>query len=266
MENSYHNLINYIEKQTTFRCQNYKEKPLKRRIRVRMRALGLADFSSYLDYLEEHPDEFDRLLDTLTINLSYIFRNPETFEYIKNDIFPLLDKQKDKFIFWSAGCAHGEEPYSLAIIAAESNLLSKVTIYATDIDTRALETAEKGIYPVITFQYAPQNIVAKYFEKTEEGFSIKRNIKQRVQFSNLDLFEIPPFRECDLIMCRNVLIYLDRSAQSLILKNFYDQLKPGGYLIIGKVELLIGIPEVKLFEVVSRAEHVYRKKEIPRVP
>ena len=95
-----------------------------------------------------------------------------------------------------------------------------------------------------------------------QGFKIKEKIRNRVRFSKLDLFEISSFEPCDLIMCRNVLIYVDRNAQSTILRTFYKQLKYGGYLVIGKVELLIGIPEAKLFEVVSRDVHVYRKKDV----
>lgn len=226
-----------------------------------MRALGLADFSRYQNYLKNNPAELKKLLDTITINVSYFFRNPETFDYLKNHIFPIFKKKKDTLTFWSAGCAHGEEPYSLAIIAAESALLNRVAIYGTDIDNNALEIAEKGIYTALAFQYTPKNIVGNYFEQPAQGFLIKEKIRARVIFSNLDLFEIPSFGPCDLIMCRNVLIYLDRNAQSAIIRNFYNQLKSDGYLVIGKVELLIGIPEAKLFEVVSHAEHVYRKIE-----
>lgn len=262
MANSFQDLLSYIEAKTAFKCQRYKEKPLKRRIGVRMRALGLADFSQYHNYLKNNPVELKKLLDTLTINLSYFFRNPETFEYLKKCIFPTFKKKRGELTFWSAGCAQGEEPYSLAIIAAESTLLNRVKIYGTDIDTHTLNIAEKGIYSPMAFQYTPENIMENCFEQTAQGFKIKEKIRNRVRFSKLDLFEISSFEPCDLIMCRNVLIYVDRSAQSTILRTFYKQLKYGGYLVIGKVELLIGIPEAKLFEVVSRDEHVYRKKDV----
>ncbi len=262
MENSFKDLIEFIERQTAFRCHSYKERPLKRRIRVRMRALDLTDFSQYRSYLRKNPDETKKLLDALTINLSYFFRNPEAYDYLRNYIFSDLKKKSKQLTFWSAGCAHGEEPYSLAIVSSESALLQRVKIYGTDIDTAALETAKKGIYSSFAFQYTPRNIVRRYFKQIDEGFLISDKIRARVAFSNHDLFEKAPFAPCDLIMCRNVMIYLDRAAQSLILRNFHDQLKPGGYLMIGKVELLIGIPEVKLFEAASRVEHVYKKKEV----
>ncbi len=221
----------------------------------------MSDFRQYHDYVKKNPSELKKLLDTLTINLSYFFRNPETFAFIKDSIFPTLKKKRGTLRFWSAGCAYGEEPYSLAIIAAESSLLSRVKIYGTDIDSHAVQEAALGIYSPVAFQYTPTHVVAHYFRKTEQRYQIREEIRKRVHFLNLDLFEVSSFELCDLIMCRNVLIYIDRNFQSTILRKLYDQLKSGGYLIIGKVELLIGIPEAKFFESVSRDEHVYRKIE-----
>lgn len=225
-----------------------------------MRALGLASFSQYLNFLQNNSEEMDRLLEVLTINLSYFFRNPETFDYLKNEILPTFQR-KENLIFWSAGCAQGEEPYSLAIIAAEALLLNCVRIYGSDIDEDALKRARDGSYPTSAFQCIPQDIFKKYFKEKNANFAILEPVKSLVKFLNLDLFDSPDFGACDLIMCRNVLIYLDRKGQSVVLNNFYNHLKPDGYLVIGKVELLLGIPEANLFEVVNRTEHVYRKIE-----
>jgi chemotaxis methyl-accepting protein methylase len=229
-----------------------------------MRALDLVEYQQYHDFLRENPAELKLLLDTLTINLSYFFRNPEAFDYLKENVLPALKKKRETLIFWSAGCARGEEAYSLAILAAETNMLHRTEIYGTDIDHNALSKAAKGIYPHMVFQYTPVHFLEKYFDRNDEGFQIKEKIKTRVKFEHHDVFKDTSFGPCDLIMCRNVMIYLGREAQSTVLKNFYKQLKPGGYLMIGKVELLIGIPEVKLFEVESRTEHVYRKIENSR--
>lgn len=226
-----------------------------------MRALQLDEYEKYLYYLIDHPEEMDVLLETLTINLSYFFRNPETFDYIRDTLFLEMKQLNRRLVVWSAGCAHGEEPYSLAISAAQSAVLNHMTIYGTDIDHQALSIAEQGIFDSFAFQYTPHHILDTYFTKQNSTYKIVKKIKDRVTFCYADLFDKPPFGACDLIMCRNVLIYLDREAQSAILRNFYDQLIPGGYLVIGKVELLIGIPEVKLFEVVNRTEHVYCKKK-----
>jgi chemotaxis methyl-accepting protein methylase len=223
-----------------------------------MRALGIDDFARYYDYLTNNPQEFTKLLDTLTIKLSYFFRNSETFDYLKSDIMPRFEKN-DQVVIWSAGCAQGEEPYSLAIIATESGLSKKVIIYATDIDDHALEKARAGIYPTVVFQYTPQSYIDKYFVKHKDGYQIGESLKSSIKFVHLDLFDRFPYGLCDLIMCRNVLIYMDRAAQSTVVRRFYDTLKPGGYLVIGKVELLLGIPEAKIFEIVNRSERVYRK-------
>jgi len=259
VENSFYNLIRYIEAKTAFKCQSYKEKPLKRRLRVRMRALGLADFSAYLEHLKRDPQEIGRLLSILTINLSFFFRNPETFAFLQQHQFVEFKEKKESLVLWSAGCANGEEPYSLAISAAECSLLDRVTIYGTDIDQGTVNQAQQGMYPASSFQYTPDRVVQKYFTKMEKGYQINDDIRARVHFLHLDLLETGSFGPCDLIMCRNVLIYLNRLAQSAVIRNFYKQLKTSGYLVIGKVELLIAIPEAKLFEVVSRAEHIYRK-------
>jgi chemotaxis methyl-accepting protein methylase len=224
-----------------------------------MRALGLNDYQDYKEYLHHNIDEEAKLLQALTINLSFFFRNMETFNFIENYIFPDFKKLDEDLVFWSAGCAHGEEPYSLAICARENSLTQRLIVFGTDIDNEAIETGRRGTYGSAAFQYTPDALKEKYFTKTGDEYVLKEDIKRHVRFYNHDIFDSPVFGPCDLIMCRNVLIYMDRKAQSALLRNFYENLKIGGYLIIGKVELLIGIPEAKLFEVVSRVEHVYRK-------
>jgi chemotaxis methyl-accepting protein methylase len=224
-----------------------------------MRALQLKEFADYHFYLKAHPEELKKFLEIVTINLSYFFRNKETFDYICDHVFPNFKKDTESITLWSAGCARGEEPYSLAIAAAESSLLGRVMVYGSDIDESALADAEKGEYAPVAFQYTPKSILVKYFEHWGENYVIGNRIRNHVKFRRLDLFEKPTFGLCNLIMCRNVLIYLDRKAQSTVLKTFYERLKPDGYLIIGKVELLIGIPEMKLFNVINRTEHIYKK-------
>jgi chemotaxis methyl-accepting protein methylase len=258
VEDSLLELLKYIEINTGFKCQNYKEKPLIRRLRVRMRALDLDDFSAYLDHLHRDPGEFKRLVEVLTINLSYFFRNPETFDYLRDEIIPKV-KDRSQLILWSAGCAQGEEAYSLAIMAAESGILNKTIIYGTDIDQHAIDRAKTGVYSPIAVQYASADIRARYFHSAAGSYEVADNLKKSVQFLTHDIFIRPEFEACDLILCRNVLIYLDRNAQSTVLKNFFDHLKPQSYLAIGKVELLLGVPEVQLFQVVNRAEHVYAR-------
>ena len=258
MEESFYELVEFVENRTSFHLHNYKERPLARRLKVRMRILGLDDYRAYLKFLQDNPKELELLREVLTINLSYFFRNPETFDYLKKELLNEFKNKKD-VTFWSAGCAQGEEAYSLAILAAEAGILNQVKIFGSDIDDDVLDKAKTGYYPVSAFQYVPPDILKKYFTPEKTGYSINEPIKSSVKFLHLDLFETPFFGLCDLIMCRNVLIYLDRSGQSMVLGNFYNQMKSEGYLVIGKVELLLGIPEARFFTVVNRAEHVYKK-------
>jgi len=264
VENSFENLIDYIEKHTSFRCQNYKVRPLRRRINVRMRALEISSYNTYWRYLQNHPAELKKLQDILTINLSYFFRNMETYTFLSTEVFPELKRIPGRLIFWSAGCARGEEPYSLAILAAEHGIKDRVLIYGTDIDENALHAAEQGFYSSVAFHYTPQETIDRYFIKKENGFAIRRELIAGVRFVKRDLFEKPGFEQCHLVVCRNVLIYLDRNGQSAILKTIYDHMNADAYLVIGKVELLIGLPEVKLFQLVNRAEHIYRKSGTQR--
>ncbi|OGC41417.1 hypothetical protein A2Y85_02570 [candidate division WOR-3 bacterium RBG_13_43_14] len=259
MENNYQDLLTYIEVETGFRCTNYKERPLKRRLMVRLRALNIENYEKYLLFLKQHPEELKTLLDVLTINLSYFFRNPETFDFIKQRVIPILKQESGSLIFWSAGCAKGEEPYSLAIMAGEAGLLERTTIYATDIDSVALDRAQQGRFQNLSFQFLDAHLKDEYFIPDKNCFVIKEKIRQHVIFRKHDIFEKFPFGYCNLIMCRNVLIYLDRNAQSVIINNFYEQLKEKGFLVLGKVELLIGILSIKRFNVISRNEHVYQK-------
>jgi chemotaxis protein methyltransferase CheR len=223
-----------------------------------MRALNIEDFIKYREYLQNNPGEFKRLLDVLTINLSYFFRNPETFDYIRDEVIPKM-KDRHRLVFWSAGCAHGEEAYSLAIMAAEAGLRNKTLIYGTDIDELAIEKAEAGVYSPIAFQYTTADVKTRYFRAVGGNFEVMDELKKSVRFMRHDIFYRPDFETCDMILCRNVLIYLDRPAQSTVLKNFFDHLNPQGYLAIGKVELLLGVPEVRLFQIVNRTEHIYCK-------
>lgn len=258
MADNFQELLIHIEEKTGFPCQKYKAKPLMRRIRVRMRHLNLNSFNDYHAYLLQHPEEFSKLLDTLTINLSYFFRNPETFDYVYRDLLPQL-AERTSLNFWSAGCANGEEAYSLAILAAEAGILNKTAIFGTDIDQDAINRAKTGEYSELSLQYLPLDLKKKYFIKDGEKYRLPELIINKVHFLINDLFVPPPIPMCDLIFCRNVLIYLDRPAQSLIISNLHQQLKPGGFLAIGKVELLLGIPEVKLLQLVNRVEHIYMK-------
>lgn len=258
MEDSFYELIKFVEGKTSFRLASYKERPLARRLKVRMRIIGIESYRDYQRYLVSNPKEIELLQNTLTINLSYFFRNPETFECLKENVLNQYAANAETHV-WSAGCAQGEEAYSVAILFSELGFLERVRIYGTDIDRGVLNRAKQGLFPATAFQYTPRRIIEKYFRPEGQGYAIDESIKNAVRFVRHDLFEPPDFPKCDLILCRNVLIYFDRKGQSVVLKNFHAHLKDEGLLVIGKVELLLGIPEARLFTVVNRTEHIYRK-------
>ncbi|MEW6685098.1 MAG: protein-glutamate O-methyltransferase CheR [Candidatus Edwardsbacteria bacterium] len=252
-----------IKDQTGFNAEQYKERPFRRRIAVRMRANKITSYVDYLVLLEKKTGEYDLLLNTLTINVTKFFRNYETYEAVREKIFPKMIKENQRGIlrFWSAGCASGEEPYSLAIVLqeflGERKEKVKFEIYGTDIDEESLQRAISGEYTEFSMTEIPPYLCQKYFSFNGK-YKIKEDVKQTVQFLKLDLMEKPTFNELDIIFCRNVLIYLSREAQERILVNFYDSLRPGGYLVLGKVETILGEMR-RRFEVFDGKERIFRK-------
>ncbi|RKZ23268.1 protein-glutamate O-methyltransferase CheR [bacterium] len=246
-----------LRKLTGFDAEHYKERPFKRRVRVRMRARKVESFKEYAELLMRDREEIRKLLDTLTINVSRFFRNKETFDFIEKHIFPFFP---DGLRIWSAGCATGEEPYSLAILLMENRKEKNSKILASDIDENALKKAQEGIYPLLSFTETPDYIKNTYFMEIEDGkWEIKESVKELVEFHCFDLAKIPgDFRDFDIIMCRNVLIYLSREFQENLIREFHRRLKDGGFLILGKVEMLVGDTR-DLFYALEPKERVYRK-------
>ena len=244
----------------------YKEKCLKRRIDVRLRATGAHTYLDYMAVLKKDPLEYDRLFDTLTINVTNFFRDRSTYRVIEDKVIPeliLSKKRKGKRIIrvWSAACASGEEPYSMAILfhkilgkKIKDNLIS---IYATDIDKKVMEKAKKGEYEAGTLAKVDEKILKRYFNRNRK-YNLKEEIKQMVRFKRHDLISDGPLAHLDIILCRNVLIYFSRYQQIRLFDKFYKALNEGGYLILGKTESLAGKPE-GLFQPVSIKEKIYQK-------
>jgi len=198
--------------------------------------------------------EADKLIDALTINVSQFFRNPLVFEFISNKLIPWLImeklKKKEKYLrIWSAGCASGEEPYSLAIIFKEflekENLELDLRIFATDIDKKSLKSAKEGVYDFESIKEVKYGLLSKYFIQENSSFKIIPKIKDMVNFSFYDLLEkdshAPPesiFGNFDLIFCRNVLIYFNLEYQDKIFEKLHHSLAPKGYLILGEAEMV----------------------------
>ena len=254
-----------IAKEREFRCESYKDKCLRRRIAVRMRARGVHSYSDYARLLDGDTVEWDKLMDALTINVTKLFRNWETYAVLADRIVPELHAAHDQVRVWSAGCSSGEEPYSLATLFHRAGEKGRrpatpqnVRVLGTDIDRRSLEAAQRGLYPREAFADAPQEYRDRYFTPGYPAGPLPA-IRSLVAFERRDLLtEEPPPGGHHMIVCRNVLIYFDRETQEGLFQRFHDALRPGGVLVLGKVETLLGNIRNK-FAALDARERIYKK-------
>ena len=217
-------------------CESYKDKCVKRRIAVRMRARGIHTYDEYAKLLDRDAHEYQELLDALTINVTKFFRNAETWDALKPYLVTLGTTRRELRV-WSAGCASGEEPYTIAILLLESLGAGRGAIDATDIDRLSLERTRQARYPEAAFSEMPAGLKQRYFR---DGQPIE-SVRSLVRIQTHDLTRAPPPRPpYDLIVCRNVVIYFERGAQERLFQVFVDALSPGGVLLLGKVETLFG--------------------------
>ncbi|MBI5416379.1 protein-glutamate O-methyltransferase CheR, partial [Candidatus Poribacteria bacterium] len=229
---------------------------------------------SYLIFLKSHPEEFDNLINTISVDVSSFFRNPIVFEIINQDIIPDIIKRKElnknrEIRIWSAGCGKGEEPYSIAILINMNikNELNKwfINIFGTDINKNALLSARHGIYPQESFETTKLGILNKYFTSHKQGYEINSSIREMVHFSCYDLTSkdtiSPPdsvFGTFDIILCRNVLIYFSQELQEKVLNQLSSSLAKNGYLILGESESLLNGLKSK-FSILDNRNKIYKK-------
>ncbi|HET7621079.1 MAG TPA: protein-glutamate O-methyltransferase CheR [Gemmatimonadaceae bacterium] len=262
-------LTRKISRDRNFGCESYKEKCLRRRIAVRMRARGVHTYGAYARILDADADEYERLLDALTINVTKLFRNWETYDTIARRVLPeLWDRTQGRIDIWSAGCSSGEEAYSLAIllhrhaaIRGQLSWLPRARVMGTDIDRASLAAAERAAYAESAFADTPDELRAAYFSPLPPHI-VADDIRRLVRFERRDLLREPaPEAAPDgfhLIACRNVIIYFDRGTQETLFQRFHDALAPGGYLVLGKVETLMGAVRSS-FATVEPRERIFRR-------
>jgi chemotaxis protein methyltransferase CheR len=259
-------LTRKISRERGFGCASYKEKCLRRRIAVRMRARGVHTYGDYARLLDVDGGEYERLLDALTINVTKLFRNWEAYASIAENVVPALwHAETPRIRVWSAGCSSGDEPYSIAILfhryAAVNGMLSqlqRLDILGTDIDKVSLEAATRGQFEEADFADTPAELRSRYFT-ADAPHVVSQAIRQLVRFERRDLLGDPaPPGHHDLIICRNVLIYFDRETQERLFESFYRSLAPGGFLVLGKVETLLG-PVRQRFAPVDARERIFRR-------
>jgi len=268
-------VLDYLLEKRGFDFSGYHPAMLERRIGQRLATTACEGFSDYLFCLQKNDDELDHLLDIITINVSRFFRDTLTFELIADRILPEIMREKTQardpsLRVWSAGCARGEEPFSLAILIHEllrkEEVAMNLHIFATDIDGGALADAGKALYPLKSVENIKHRLLTKYFTTEGSSFRLMPEIRNRVTFSAYDMLDkkhtVPPesvFGNFDLVLCRNLLIYFNIEYQETIFARLYHSLAKNGILILGEAEA----PTMKYrqnFNQLFEFSPIYRKK------
>ncbi|MFI5228983.1 MAG: CheR family methyltransferase, partial [Gemmatimonadales bacterium] len=239
-------LLEYLKRTRGFDFTGYKRASLERRIIKRMQMVGVASFAEYTDYLEVHPEEFSGLFNTVLINVTSFFRDASSWEFIAGSVIPdlLARRTEGKPIrVWSAGCASGEEAYTLAVLFAEAlgadAFRERVKIYATDVDEEALLKARQATYSDREVAEVSPPLLEKYFEAAEGKYLFRKDLRRQVIFGRHDLIQDAPISRVDMLVCRNTLMYFNAETQTRILARFQFALNDHGVLFLGRAETLM---------------------------
>jgi two-component system CheB/CheR fusion protein len=257
---SFEALLEHLRGSRGFDFSAYKRSSLMRRVEKRMQVIKIANFESYLDYLEVHPEEFGHLFDTILINVTSFFRDKVAWDRLASDLLPRLLAAKapnDPIRVWSAGCASGEEAYSLAILLAEEAFQRRVKIYASDVDEHALVQARAASYTPAQLEAVPEPLRGKYFTANGERCVFRTDLRRAVIFGRHDLVQDAPISRLDLLACRNTLMYLNAETQAKILARFHFALNDSGFLFLGKAEMLL--THANLFVPVDLRTRIFAK-------
>ena len=277
-EQSLREILTLLRIRTGHDFSNYKTPTLVRRIARHLQIHELEDIPTYLAYLREHPEEIVLLQRNLLINVTNFFRDKEAFDALENKVIPTLFDEKtsrDTVRVWSAGCASGEEAYSLAILlyefAEKLDDPPKLQVFATDVDDEAIAQARENFYSEAIKTDVSEERLKRFFVKEGSRYRVKNEIREMVLFAPHNLLRDPPFSKLDLIVCRNVLIYLNRDTQERVMEIFHFALNSGGYLFLGTSESAESVPN--LFTIVDKKHRVYSRRRlqqnnlaIPRLP
>lgn len=241
MVDNYETFKDQIYRLTKINLDSYKERQMKRRIDALIAKHKFSSYISFVDALKKDTVLFDEFINYLTINVSEFYRNPEQWNLLENEILPyLFQKFGNNLKIWSAACSTGDEPYSLVMLLSKFIPLSRIKVLATDIDAQVLEKARLGLYNVKSLKGLPEEFVKKYFkEVNEKTYQISDSIKACVEFKQHNLLLDAYPSNCDLIVCRNVLIYFTEEAKDNIYKNFNLALKKDAILFVGSTEQII---------------------------
>ena len=239
-------LLDKLSSTHDFDFRDYKEPSLVRRIRTRMSQVHVGSFETYGHFLEEHPEEYVALFNTILINVTEFFRDAEAWKVVAGELIPRIVTESGpsrSIRIWSAGCSSGEEAYSIAMLLAEHLGAGMaeylVKIYGTDVDEEALAIARQAIYRLDQIKDVPHPLVEKYFTRDGQFYRVRRDLRRWCIFGAHNLTQAPPLSHIDMLLCRNVLIYFTSEPQERILSRFHYAIRENGYLFLGRSESLL---------------------------
>jgi len=261
----YDRLTSFVEAELAFATSHYNDSYLKRRFASRMRRRGVEAYSEYLGLLDGDPDEQEALLDALSINVTGFFRNPDVWEGVRGILRDLTTEGRRRVTVWSAGCADGRETYSLAMLARDDPRVEadRIDVLGTDINESALADAREGVYETTRTVDVDEQLrflsnYHRYVERDGDRFRIRDAVRENVRFEHHDLINDEPKEDVDLVVCRNLFIYIDGEYKEAVLENVRRSLRPGGYLVIGKAET-VPTPLRDQFTVLDATLRIYER-------
>ncbi|HET6889777.1 MAG TPA: chemotaxis protein CheB, partial [Pyrinomonadaceae bacterium] len=264
-------IFTQLRKRTGHDFSNYKRATILRRIERRLGLCELRELSEYAQLLLKQPQEVQALMKDLLISVTNFFRDPESIESLKKNVIPKIFENKDPndpIRVWVPGCATGEEVYSIAMLlseyATDDRSDANFQIFATDLDREALQAAREGYYNDAEVADVSPERLRQFFTREAEGYRVLRDLRETILFSPHNLIKDPPFSHLDLVSCRNLLIYLNRTAQSRVLEVLHFALNPSGYLFLGASESIDGAGD--LFSAIDREHHIFRSRPVPHRP
>jgi two-component system, chemotaxis family, CheB/CheR fusion protein len=270
-ERALHDVLGLLRERTGHDFRHYKRATVLRRLERRMQVNGVSDLAAYHRYLQSKTDETIGLLKDMLIGVTNFFRDREAFEALERDTVPVLFEGKgpgDQVRAWVAACATGEEAYSVAILLADhASRMSdppSIQVFATDIDEAAIATARSASYPEAIITDVAPSYLRDYFTKEPQRYVVSKPVRDTVLFAMHNLLRDPPFSRLDLICCRNLLIYLDRSVQERVLEMFHFALRPGGHLFLGSSESAEAVS--RYFVAVDKKNRIFQSVASTRTP
>jgi two-component system, chemotaxis family, CheB/CheR fusion protein len=257
-------LLDYVKRNRGFDFTGYKRPSLIRRISSRMSAVHIETFRDYLDLLQVDPDEFTALFDTILINVTGFFRDPAVWDALATEYLPRLLEARpgdEPIRLWSAGCASGEEAYTLAMLLGEAlgieTARRRVKIYGTDVDEAALTVARHANYSAKAVAAIPEPLLERYFERAGSTFTFRSDLRRTVIFGRHDLVQAAPISHIDLLACRNTIMYFNSETQSRVLPRLHFALHDDGILVLGRAEMLLSYGH--LFEPADLKRRIFNK-------